>query len=237
MNDLMSMYPTDNPTLTPCSYVTVQAVNPLPTGGCWDEEAVGDYAFPEWLNAEQLENTALKEDNSESDHRDDRTVHTLDDDDASTNSELTSRSLFVMRRRHSSSDELSVSSSPDLARNGGRRLTPAVAAEFLRDRVHTFANNMEVLATINTTTAVGAPVPPIDEEEEFTNSDDDSSVEQRANPVARFIVARVNTFSHNVEMMSTVLAEQAEAYFAAAQDDPDDFYIYEEEGDYEEDEW
>lgn len=199
MNDLL--HPTDTPSLGPCTYVTVHAINPMPIMA-WDEETVSSYAFPGWLDHDDFVDAVKPPKDTDADYEgEDHTEYTVDtDDDASMGSEMAPRELVVIRRTSSSNLSLSsYGSNAELLRT--HRATTPLLATFLQNRIHTFTSNIEVLRTISTT--LGTPY-----EEEERNHETQIA---RVNPLARFVLARMHTFTANVEMMGAVFAEQIEA--------------------------
>lgn len=214
MND-EQFFPSDvDPTFAPCVYVTVENPYPLPMNS-WDEESVASYAFPEWLDDDEVDivKPAKTSNNNEDDGDITEYTANTDDDDISEGSEPLHD--LVVFRRGSSSGSLNLSThSRGLVRSNSMTQLPqavmsSALTRFLKDRLNTVASNLEFLAALkdNTETLSGASRKR-GGEEDVSNQDRQVA---RVNPLAVFLQARLNTFQANIEILPLLLAEQLEA--------------------------
>ena len=208
MDDQDFFLPTDiAPTLAPCAYVTVQNPNPLPMNS-WDEESVSSYAFPEWLEDDEVEvlKPAKGSDINEDDGDITEYTTNTDDDDLSERSEPLHE--LIVFRRGSSSNSLNLSiHSRGLVRSNSMTQLPhtvmsSALTRFLQDRLQTVASNLEFLAAFKDSD---------DGENNSNHGDDRHRQVARVNPLAHFLQARISTFQANIEILPLLLAEQLEA--------------------------
>ena len=219
MDDQDFFFPTDiAPTLAPCVYVTVRDPNPLPFNS-WDEESVSSYAFPEWMEDDEVEvlKPAKTSDSSEDDGDITEYTTNTDDDDISERSEPLHE--LVVFRRGSSSNSLNLSThSRGLVRSNSMTQLPhtvmsSALTRFLQNRLHTVAANLEFLAALKDNAEVlsGASRNPGEEEGSSSLGADRRRQVARVNPLAHFLQARISTFQANIEILPLLLAEQLEA--------------------------